>query len=240
MWTEQQINAMSRTELVAAVGEARSCLAEQAELEKRVAAAQRAVANVEKTAEERGQGLGTGTSLLISVVIAAVVLLIISCGLGGSAAAIFAGLIPAFVFFGVSYYQLGIKGAERSQQEGKAYYEEHYPKAVKAKEEAEASLAALRSSERFKNAALLLPPVYFQPDWAARVQAVLENRRANTLPEAFNCVEEDLHRRAMEQMQAQQTYAAQRTAQSAEETASAARDAAHAANRSAYYNATRY
>jgi hypothetical protein len=150
--------------------------------------------------------------------------------------AIFLGLI-AFI---VSFYLLGVKDGERSQQEGQAYYEEHYPKAVKAKEEAEASLAALRSSERFKNAALLLPPAYFQPDRAARVQTVLENRRANTLPEAFNCVEEDLHRRAMEQMQAQQAYAAQRTAQSAEDAASAAKDAAYAANRSAYYNATRY
>ncbi len=92
----------------------------------------------------------------------------------------------------------------------------------------------LCNSQRYTQAHQLIPPDYCDSESIDYIIKLIENRRAETLKEAFNMYEDYLHKKRLEDMQYNQMVATQESALAQKEMAKNSKEVAKAVQNQAY------
>ena len=154
-------------------------------------------------------------------------------------AGIIALIMTAVVVFGFKIIYNKFFSKNRVQQ-AEEYKKVAMPPALAKKKNAEEMFQKYCSSDEVYNVSMFLPHEYLNQEAISNLISVLQSRRANTLTDAINIYETQLHQKRIEEMEHQKLVAAQMSAQAnqraaiaQEETAKSMKKSAEAQERSA-------
>ncbi len=145
-----------------------------------------------------------------------------------------------FLLIGILLFRSGWKKAikktdEQLAEEADAYYKEHSGPVLEKMEDAKSKAQLILNSEEYANARILVPEDYFDSESADSIRRLLSNRRANTLIDAINLYETELHNQRLEAAANRSAAAQERSATANERTAAASERTARASEKSARY-----
>lgn len=145
----------------------------------------------------------------------------------------FDGLIFAALLTVVALFADRKIFAQKYLEKAEAYRQSTLPAILDKKKQFEARYNELCAADDVYNLKQLLPKEYFKIDAINAVTSILQTRRANTLGEALNVYEDQVHRKKLEEMEMQKVQAAQQAAMAQQRAAYAQEQSAEAQKRSA-------
>ncbi len=224
-YTDEQLDALTRGQLVDVLQKGQQSLVLAAQAYDGV----NQCTEKEKAVQERYVYISHGSQRKKGVVIGVVSFILLWIILHS----FFDGLIFAALLTVVVLFADRKIFAQKYLEKAEAYRQSTLPAILDKKNQFQARYNEMCSTDDVINLRQLLPKEYFKLDAINAVTSILQTRRANTLGEALNVYEDQLHRKKLEEMEMQKVQAAQEAAMAQQRAAYAQEQSAEAQKRSA-------